>query len=200
MPSLYRKFRQALLEGKVELTPDGILMCPIAVVVGDPLPLLDPVMRAQVADAKRQVDPLVWNMTGGQAVDYAKEYLATHATIMESSIVMDNEVEETPLVGFEEPRRQTGKTQAQMAAAPNGSFYLWPNNQLDYPKKLAQHIRRFDLRIYSIELALWENARVLYGTRHAVVLDHACMSFDVLNVEGRIGILQQLEAEGRLVK
>lgn len=179
MPTLYRKFRQAMLEGKVELTPDGILMCPITVVTGEPLPLLDPIARA----------------TG-----LADEYLATNTAIMESSTVMDNEVSKTPIVEFEEPRRQTGKTQAQMAAAPNGSFYLWPNNQLDYPKKLAQYIRRFDLRIYSIELALWENARILYGTRRAVVLDHACMNFDVLNVEGRIGVLQRLEAEGRLVK
>jgi len=43
--------------------------------------------------------------------------------------------------------RGTGRTKAQMMAAPYRAYYVWVNGDLSYPKTLASHVGRQDLRI-----------------------------------------------------
>ena len=46
--------------------------------------------------------------------------------------------------------RGTGFTSRQMENAPDGAVFVWCNGHLDYPKRLAEHLGRKDLRIESI--------------------------------------------------
>lgn len=110
------------------------------------------------------------------------------------------------VIGFTEPptfvptEDSRVQTQAQMAAAPNMAFYLTPNAQAtaEY-RKIAQFIRRRDLRIYDIDFALEDNARVVNGSRCAIVVDHACWSFDRPPNEEQMILLRNFRKEGRLI-
>ena len=64
--------------------------------------------------------------------------------------------------------RQSGRTVEQMRNAPHGAVYVWPNDQLDYPRRLLQFVSRTDLEIVP-KSALTEGR--LRGKR--VVVDHA---------------------------
>ncbi len=67
--------------------------------------------------------------------------------------------------------RGTGRTTRQMANAPKGAVYIWPNHQLAYPALLASTIGRKDLQIVSPEWITedrWRGVEV-----SGVVLDHA---------------------------
>lgn len=68
-------------------------------------------------------------------------------------------------------RRQSGMTTLQMREAPQGAVYVWPNEVLGYPKRLARDIGRDDLQIVSpwwLRAAMWQGMRL-----SGIVLDHA---------------------------
>ncbi len=43
--------------------------------------------------------------------------------------------------------KNSGRTSKQMLEAPQNSYYVWGSRCLDYPRKLAKHLGRSDLRI-----------------------------------------------------
>jgi hypothetical protein len=47
--------------------------------------------------------------------------------------------------------RQSGKTTRAMLDAPRDAVFVWCNHHLDYPKRLAHHLGREDLKIVSPE-------------------------------------------------
>ena len=69
-------------------------------------------------------------------------------------------------------RRGSGTTAMQMRDCAQSAIYVWVNGQLDYPKRLALHLGRSDLRIVSPSfLSNYQFA----GLRMTdLVLDHAC--------------------------
>jgi hypothetical protein len=66
--------------------------------------------------------------------------------------------------------RGTGRTTAQMKAAPEGAVFIWCNSHLHYPRALAQDLGRRDLLIRSPE---WLEGDGLRSFREEIVLDHA---------------------------
>jgi hypothetical protein len=69
--------------------------------------------------------------------------------------------------------RQTGRTTAQMSAAPLGAVFVWLNSNLIYPKALAAKLGRDDLEVRPLS---WLNVRNTRGRRFnysEVVVDHA---------------------------
>jgi len=67
--------------------------------------------------------------------------------------------------------RGTGRTTRQMVAAQKEAIYIWANNQLAYPARLASAIGRNDLRIVSPE---WITEGRFRGLElSGLVLDHA---------------------------
>lgn len=67
--------------------------------------------------------------------------------------------------------RGSGRTTEQMLAAPNGSWYVWCNNRLDYPRLLAANLRRNDLHIVSP--GYFHDESCLQGSSRYIVVDHA---------------------------
>lgn len=69
------------------------------------------------------------------------------------------------------PQRGSGRTTQQMRDAPRGACFVWCNERLDYPTRLAKALLRSDLTIIapSQDLDDFHRARVW-----AVVRDHAC--------------------------
>ena len=65
--------------------------------------------------------------------------------------------------------RQCGRTTQQIETAPPGSVFVWCNQHLEYPIRLARQLGRHDLRIVSPAF-LGHGCRGYSGT---VVLDHA---------------------------
>lgn len=65
----------------------------------------------------------------------------------------------------------TGRTAQQMGNAEQGALYVWPNHNLYYPKELARHLGRTDLRIVSAHYAF--QGGFLRGLAGEVVFDHA---------------------------
>lgn len=79
------------------------------------------------------------------------------------------------LVGEVGPERQSfrqiGTTSRQMRAAQHGATYLWGENHLSYPRDLARHLGRTDLRIVGPE---WLRGGNYLGLRSGeLVVDHA---------------------------
>jgi hypothetical protein len=69
--------------------------------------------------------------------------------------------------------RGKGYTRQQMLEAPQGALFIWCNERLHYPRDLAQHLGRDDLRIVSPDI-LGRGRYRLYGLRlSAIILDHA---------------------------
>lgn len=71
---------------------------------------------------------------------------------------------------MEYANRGTGKTTKQMLAAPTHSIFVWCNDRLDYPKRLAREIGRLDLQIVSPR---WLEERWLGLMLTGIVIDHA---------------------------
>lgn len=67
--------------------------------------------------------------------------------------------------------RGCGKSSTLMQSAPQGSLYIWPNSQLDYPKQLAQHLGRGDLVIVN-QYNLTENT-LRAKNWPGIAIDHA---------------------------
>lgn len=88
--------------------------------------------------------------------------------------------------------RQTGTTTRQMLQAPVGAIYVWCNGGLGYPKSLARHLERQDLRIVP---SSWLMPSCL-ATRGVVVVDHA-MYEHRLGPE-KLNVIAALKQRGRL--
>ena len=71
--------------------------------------------------------------------------------------------------------RRSGKTTAQMQAAPRDSYYVWCNGNLSYPIELAKRLGRADLKIVPPSWLNEQNVRkgVEVELDHATMLDTA---------------------------
>jgi hypothetical protein len=67
--------------------------------------------------------------------------------------------------------RGTGRTRRAMEAADHGAIYIWCNGGLSYPKQLAKHLGRDDLKIYSPSVL--EDGRLRGILAPEIVVDHA---------------------------
>lgn len=65
--------------------------------------------------------------------------------------------------------RGIGRTTKQMLAAPTHSIFVWCNDRLDYPKRLARKIGRLDLQIVSPQ---WLDGRWNGLMLTGIVIDH----------------------------
>lgn len=68
--------------------------------------------------------------------------------------------------------RASGRTTRQMQEAPRGALYIWPNQDLGYPKSLAKAIQREDLDIQGA-WTLTSVGRFMGLTFPDIILDHA---------------------------
>lgn len=66
--------------------------------------------------------------------------------------------------------RQTGITTRQMIEAPEGAFYVWCNGNTYYPRRLALHLGRRDLRVVGSDWLM--NPGNVFSALD-VVIDHA---------------------------
>lgn len=71
---------------------------------------------------------------------------------------------------LEHAERGMGRTTSQMRGAPEAAVYVWCNDALAYPRRLAQSLGRGDLDI--VPPAFVTDARYM-GLGNAVILDHA---------------------------
>ena len=72
----------------------------------------------------------------------------------------------------EDALRGSGRTRAQIITAPKNAVFVWPNEELWYPKALAQDELRTDLRIVG---RAWLNTERNFCMEGAidVVVDHS---------------------------
>lgn len=74
---------------------------------------------------------------------------------------------------FDRPElRGTGRTTKQMKAAPQGAVFVWCNNHLDYPRRLAEKLGRGDLQIVG-PMWLEYAGHWLGSTFTDIIVDHA---------------------------
>lgn len=66
--------------------------------------------------------------------------------------------------------RGSGQTAQQMQAASFEAVFVWCNNSLHYPRDLARHLGRTDLRIVSPS---WVGSGQAQGCAHTIIVDHA---------------------------
>lgn len=69
--------------------------------------------------------------------------------------------------------RGDGTTSRQMENAPYGALFVWPNEVLDYPRALANHLGRGDLEIVGPSALKYYEQRLAGRQFSGVVLDHA---------------------------
>lgn len=65
--------------------------------------------------------------------------------------------------------RGTGRTVEAIKNAPSGAIYVWPTEDLAYPRGLCQSLERGDIRVVSLS-----TAPTLRGLSKPIVYDHAC--------------------------
>jgi len=70
-----------------------------------------------------------------------------------------------------DPRRNTGRTSAQMKAAPEGSVFVWCNHDLHYPRELAMFVGRTDLKV--VPLGWLENGAGRGRNFTGITVDYA---------------------------
>jgi hypothetical protein len=68
--------------------------------------------------------------------------------------------------------RGSGRTTRQMQEAPYRAYYIWVNGYLSYPKNLAAHLGRQDLKIMSPG-SINRGRNLLGIPRSRIVIDHA---------------------------
>lgn len=66
--------------------------------------------------------------------------------------------------------RGDGTTTKQMQEAPRGAIFVWCNGHLSYPRDLARHLGRDDIKIVSPDAL---DGYRLHGLRLPIILDHA---------------------------
>lgn len=74
----------------------------------------------------------------------------------------------------------TGHTTEQLKATPLGAVYIWPNNDLAYPKQLADSLGRTDIVFGTPGTLSRGNVAYFIARRNGLVIDHAvsCLSFE----------------------
>ena len=79
--------------------------------------------------------------------------------------------------------RGIGKTTEQIKAAKSNAVFIWCNNNLIYPKKLAKELNREDIKIVSPDWLIngWKGITI-----SQIILDHALQ----MNSEQRTELLQ----------
>lgn len=77
-------------------------------------------------------------------------------------------------------QRGTGTTTNQMKSLPIGGLFVWCNNSLYYPQKLAHYIGRRDIKIVRPCWVMGQNWRGC--TFPGVVVDHAYGSHNAYNL------------------
>lgn len=83
--------------------------------------------------------------------------------------------------------RKTGETTRQMLDAPKDALYIWCNDNLGYPKALAQYLGRGDLQIFG--LSALNGDRLLGRVFTDIIVDHAArMNHDQWECRERIWI------------
>lgn len=70
-----------------------------------------------------------------------------------------------------DPLQDTGRTTQQMKEAPRGALFIWCGNQTHYPRALARHLGREDLKIVTLDYLTHGGAESRPWP--GVVLDHA---------------------------
>jgi hypothetical protein len=68
--------------------------------------------------------------------------------------------------------RGSGRTARQMQAAPPKAVFVWCNGQHYYPRALARHLGRSDIRIVSPS---WVGSGRSLGCADTIVVDHAAV-------------------------
>lgn len=76
-----------------------------------------------------------------------------------------------PMTTPDNTYRGTGRTTQQMLEAPIGAVYIWSRHDLHYPKHLARHLQREDLKIVSTDWLIDEKWRGLELS--GICVDHA---------------------------
>lgn len=89
--------------------------------------------------------------------------------------------------------RGTGRTSRQMLEAPELSVFIWCNDQLHYPTRLARRLGRFDLLILGLN-TLGTNHHRLYGIQRPIIVDHAVEWTPLMEHARRLIDRQQLQA------
>jgi len=81
---------------------------------------------------------------------------------------------------FDMPPYVEGRTARQMMEAPKGAIFVWCNEHLDYPKKLAVYLGIWRGRMGSVNLRIvrpsWlqEPGNLAQCRKDCIILDHAC--------------------------
>jgi hypothetical protein len=81
--------------------------------------------------------------------------------------------------------RQNGTTTQQMQNAAKGAWYVWPNGHFGYPKALASHLGRADLKLIAVGCLRYDH---FLGSDSEVVIDHAALH--LISYPAYEGILQ----------
>jgi hypothetical protein len=74
------------------------------------------------------------------------------------------------LTDYDDSQRGTGRTTKQMRDAPQGAIFVWCNGHTDYPRALARHLGREDLRI---EPRSFVESNTHMATSKPIIQDHA---------------------------
>lgn len=72
-----------------------------------------------------------------------------------------------------QPDRGTVQTTNQIMNAPPNSIYVWVTDDLFYPRKLAEHLNRKDIKFWRFSEYPDRNDERLRGIRVKIILDHA---------------------------
>ena len=88
------------------------------------------------------------------------------------------------------PKAQAGRTTCQMLAAPQDSTFVWCDNRLSYPRRLASDLGRNDLTIRPLS---WLSFRSVLGRLPVhVTIDHF-VAAAMLNLE-QLKVLNYLQS------
>lgn len=66
-----------------------------------------------------------------------------------------------------------GHTTEQLKAAPTGAVYIWPSDDLGYPKRLADSLGRSDIVFGTLGALRRDNVAYFIARRNGLVIDHA---------------------------
>ena len=79
--------------------------------------------------------------------------------------------------------RESGRTSQQIQAAPPQAVFVWCNGYHGYPRALARHLGRSDIRIVSPS---WVGSGRSLGCADTIVVDHAAVLSSRQHEEVRI--------------
>lgn len=96
---------------------------------------------------------------------------------------------------LEKRDRGTGRTTAQMIAAPTNAAYVWPvSRSVVYAKDLARSLGREDLKVVDRS---WLSGPESRGWRNAVIVDHAVEALDDSELIALDRIISRMMSVGR---